>query len=573
VTAGALPAGETFGARLGRHLAALGALAWPVMLSRAGILVMSVVSVAMLGRHSTVALAEAALAIGLFIPVMVTGVGLQVGVISIVARRHGAGRTGECVDAWRRALPWATLSGLAGAAILAFSETWLSLIGQSPALAAGGGAAGRAMAPGALFQIIYIVGAFYLEGTGRPKPALAAMAAANLLNVALCWALIHGRLGAPDLGAVGAGLAGTAVRGFLAAAVTLYILRLPEVRAAGGLRRFGGLWGPGGWAAGAEMRRLGYASGVAYGAETTAYAALTQMAGLIGAPTLAAYSILHNIEALVFMAALGLSVATGVRVGAAAGAGRRDEAAFAGWTGLGAALAAMGATGAALWLWAPGAVSVYTADAGVAASAVGAMGIVALIVAPDGGQIVMGQANRALGDAWASARLFVLAYWLWMVPLAALLAFGAGLGLAGLMWGTLGGALASLCLQSARFARLSGSADAQAVPPGAVAPRPDAARVRPAGAAAAPPPSGAARSRPTAAPVPAVAASLRPGPSDGVRSPAASSPPGAATAAGPARAAPWVPPAAAHPTPAAAPSRPAAGGAPPRDRRPGGAAP
>jgi MATE family multidrug resistance protein len=450
------PAGaEGFGARLARHLGGLATLAWPVMLSRAGILLMSFVSVLMLGRYGTTALAEASLAIGLFIPVMVSGVGLQLGVISLVARRHGAGRHDECVDVWRRALPWATLTGLAGGLLMLFCEGFLRLIGQDPALAAGGGRYGAILAPGVLFQILYVVCAFYLEGTGRPKPALAAMAAANVFNLALNWMLIYGALGAPALGAEGSALASTIVRAFMAAAVFVYVLRLPEVRAAGGLARFGGFWGPGGWRAGAEMRRLGWASGVALLAETTAYAALTQMAGLISPEALAAYSIVHNVEALVFMVALGVSVAAGVRVGAAQGAGRRDDAGFAGWTALGATLAVMAAIGAALWATADAVTGVYTRDPAVAAIAGGAMAIVAVIVAPDGGQIVMAQCNRALGDSWVSAGLFVGAYWVWMTPLAAVLAFGAGLGVEGLLWASLAGAIVSLALQSGRFARLT----------------------------------------------------------------------------------------------------------------------
>ena len=70
------------------------------------------------------------------------------------------------------------------------------------------------------------------------------------------------------------------------------------------------------------MRRIGLAGGAAYFFETFAFAALAQAAGLLGATALAAYTMLHNIEATVFMIALGLSVATAVRVGQAVGARR-----------------------------------------------------------------------------------------------------------------------------------------------------------------------------------------------------------------------------------------------------------
>ncbi len=190
-------------------------------------------------------------------------------------------------------------------------------------------------APGTLFQIVFVAAGFYLEGTGRTRPGLVAMAGGNVLNVILNWLMIGGNLGLPALGAEGAALATTLARAAMVAGLLVWMLRLPEFAPWRGVWR---LWGPGGWAAGAEMRRIGFAGGAAYFFETVAFAALAQAAGLLGATALAAYTILHNIEAMVFMVALGVSVATAVRIGQAAGAGDRAEARFAGLAGVAAAM-------------------------------------------------------------------------------------------------------------------------------------------------------------------------------------------------------------------------------------------
>ena len=448
-----LDVAEGFGARLSRHLSALAGLAWPVMLSRAGILAMALVDVVMLGRYDTLALGQASLALGLFIPIMVTCVGLQMGTLSIVARRYGAEQPGECVAAWRRALPWATVTSLVGAALIWEGERWLLLIGQDPELAAGGGGVARMLAPGLMLQVLYVACAFYLEGTGRPKPALVAMLVANLMNVGLNWLFIYGNGGAPELGAVGSALATSLVRAFLFLSLLIYILRLPELRAARG-RLGGGFWGPGGWAAGREMRRLGKAAGLSVFFETTAFGALTQMAGLIGPTALGAYTIAHNLEATVFMVALGLSVATGVRTGAAAGAGRMDEAAFAGWSGLVACALVMALIGATIHAAGPWIAEIYTSEAALAAAAAALLPIVAFSVIPDGMQIVVGQCNRALGDAYVAASLYFVAFWGIMVPLAALFALHLGMGAPGLMVATVVGASTSVLMQAARFRAL-----------------------------------------------------------------------------------------------------------------------
>jgi MATE family multidrug resistance protein len=203
------------------------------------------------------------------------------------------------------------------------------------------------------------------------------------------------------------------------------------------------------------MRRLGYAAGLSVFFETSAFGALTQMAGWLGPVALASYSIAHNIEATVFMVALGLSVATGVRVGIASGARTPREARFAGFTGLGAAVAVMALIGSVLVAFGPQVAGFYTADATVAAATAGLMAVVAVTAIPDGGQIVMGQCNRAMGDSFVSTALYFVAYWGVMIPLGWFLAFGAGMGAAGLLWATAAGCALSLLLQALRFVTLT----------------------------------------------------------------------------------------------------------------------
>ena len=144
------------------------------------------------------------------------------------------------------------------------------------------------------------------------------MVAANLVNVALNWLLIGGNLGAPALGAPGAALASTLARLVMAVGLVLWLLALPEFASwrapasASGGRRLGG---------GAEMRRIGLAGGELLLRDLRLRLARAGR-GLLGATPLAAYTVLHNVEGMVFMIALGMSVATAVRVGQAAGPAR-----------------------------------------------------------------------------------------------------------------------------------------------------------------------------------------------------------------------------------------------------------
>ncbi len=442
------PIRRDLAARLLGHWRALFALAWPVMLSRAGMVLMAMADVVMVGRYGTAELAHLSLGTSIFIPLFVTGVGCLVGIISVTARGAGAGAADLPLVALR-GLWWAAAVGTLAMLPIFIAGPLLLLIGQSPELAAGGASVALMLAPGVLFQLVFVGASFYLEGTGRMIPGLVVMIAANLVNIALNWVLIGGNLGAPALGAEGAALASTLARLTMMLGLGIWLLRLPELAPwrAAALR----LWGPGGWAAGSEMRRIGMAGGAAYFFEAMAFSALAQIAGLLGTSALAAYSILHNIEATVFMIALGLSVATAVRVGQAVGAGDRAEARLIGLAGLSAAMALIGAIGLVLLAFAPQVAGFYSRDPALLAIATPLFAILVVSMIFDAGQVVLGQSTRALGDGWGTtARLFI-AFWLVMVPAGAGLSLATPLAQAGLFVSSGIGCAAAVLLLARRF--------------------------------------------------------------------------------------------------------------------------
>ncbi|PZQ50338.1 MAG: hypothetical protein DI556_07205 [Rhodovulum sulfidophilum] len=426
-------AAETLLGRLARNWLALLHLSWPVVLSRAGLVILVLTAIVLVGRHDTLALAHLSLGNAIFFPLVVTGVGAMVGIISQTAREKGAGST-DLPAIFLRGMGWALVVGGVISVLVYNAEPALRLIGHEPAMAEAAGRVARLLAPGALFQVLFVAAGFYLEGTGRMKPGLVAMIAANLVNLALCLALVGGRFGLPALGADGAAIAGTIARFVMAVGLIGWMLTLPEFRAYRGRR--GGFWGPGGWAAGAEMRRIGIAGGAAYCFETFAFAAMAQAAGLLGASALAAYTILHNVEATVFMIALGLSVGTAVRVGQAAGADDVVEARAAGVAGVLAAMALIGLVGLGLWMVAPAVIAFFSNDAALIARAAPLIAILAVTMIFDAAQVVLGQSTRALGDSWGTTLIFFVAFWCVMVPVGLALAFWTDLAEAGLFLAT-----------------------------------------------------------------------------------------------------------------------------------------
>ena len=444
-----VPAPET----LRGHLLALARIAWPTIISRAGILTMAIVDVAMVARYDTDELAYASLGTALFVPLLVSGVGLMIGVIALVSQRFGAGDEAECGAIWYRALPWAFVVGSIGMLVCLQGEAILALFGQTPEMAREGGAVAVALAPGVFGYAFFTASTFFLEGIKRPGPGMIAMLVANILNLALNWVFIYGNLGAPAMGAVGSGITTSIVRVFLGIALVIYVLRMADRGRFGigglGLSRFAG-W----WSGGRALRRIGYAAGTSIGAETSAHSAMVQLAGLLGVVPVGAYSIAYNIEATMFMVALGVGTATGVLVGNAWGRRAWGETRAAGWIGLGATLGVMAVCGLLITLFARPLSAAYTPDPQLVTATVPLLPLVALVILADGANMTMAQAVRATGDTWNSTIRYLIGFWLVMVPLGWWLGIELGYGASGLLVAVLIGCSVAFVLQAMRFRAL-----------------------------------------------------------------------------------------------------------------------
>ena len=437
--------------RVRRQVIDLARLAGPTVVSRAGILTMALVDVVMVGRFSTDELAFAALGASIFIPLLVIGVGLMIGVVATTAQTFGAGRDSECAAIWYRSLPFAALVGVISMVICFFGEPLLRFVGQSDVLAAEGGAVARVLAPGLIGYAFFVVSTFFLEGIQRPGPGMIAMLAANLLNIALNWVFIFGNLGMPAMGAVGSAWTTTIVRVFLGVVMVIYVLNMTDGARFGVKGWLGREALTGWWSNSAKARSIGYAGGVGIGSETTAHSILIQFAGLLGVLPVAAFSIAANVEAVMFMAALGVGSATAVLVGNAWGRGDVVEARLAGWVGLCCTNILMSVCGLLILVFSGPIASFYSSDPTLVSEAKPLIAMVGILIIFEGAQLNVAQAVRSIGDTWAAAGRYAIAFLGVMVPLGWVFAFEFNMGAEGLLYAMMIGSLVSLGLQGTRL--------------------------------------------------------------------------------------------------------------------------
>lgn len=433
-------------ARVRRHVHELLRLALPVIIARAGLILMALVDTLFVGRYGSTDLAHLSIANAPIGSMIGTGTGLIIGTLVMTANALGRNAAAECGAVWHRALIYGGGIGVVLMILCHFLEPLFAVTGQTPEMSKAGAEIAIILGWGMPAALVYSVTAFFLEGLKRPMPGMIAMIVANLLNALVNWLLVFGTWGFPELGAEGAAWASTASRIFLATALVIYVWLMPG-HAAFGIRRWRG-WR---WRDWAKQRQLGYGGGASIFIESGAFTALTFYAGILGTLPLAAFSIGLNLIALVFMVALGLGSATAVRVGVAHG--RRDlkDMVLAGWVGLGVNSAVMVLLGAVLWVWAAPIAESYTTDPALIPLVVPVILVSTFILIVDGGQVVVANALRGRGDAVVPTLLHTVSYVVIMAPLGWFLGIHLGRGAVGLFEAILIASVVSVGLLACRF--------------------------------------------------------------------------------------------------------------------------
>jgi MATE family multidrug resistance protein len=444
------PAAATRGRSALAELRTLVRLSVPIAVAQLGLVAMGLVETAVVGRVSVEDLAGVGIGRGLAFTTAIVGVGVATGLEPLAAQAIGAKDPGR---AWRGLLTnvRATLLLWAPAMAAAFALTLaLRPVGVPPAVVDRARLYIVGQAPGLAAELLFLSAKTFLQAHGLTRPALAASATANAVNLVACNLLVRGddalrafglpALGLPRLGALGAGIA------FSVASFVLVVVVVPPA-----LRRRVRESGPG--IPLAVAYRLGGPVGLQMLAEVGIFALVAVLSGVLGPTVASAHQIAIGMASFTFMGALGVSGATAVRVGHAVGAGISPRR--AGLLGIGLGAAAM-SVGAVAFAAVPHVlVRAFTSDPDVFPIGVSLLRIAALFQLFDGVQCVAAGALRGAGDVRFPFVANVVAHWLLGFPVAMLLGFGLHLGAPGLWWGLTSGLVGVSGALAARFWVLS----------------------------------------------------------------------------------------------------------------------
>jgi multidrug resistance protein, MATE family len=418
-------------ARFRSELGALLRLAIPVVLSELGWMAMSVVDTIMVGRLGPAAIGAVAISSAIFYTLALFGIGLLLGLDTLVSHAYGRGDFDDCHRALAQGVYLAIGYAPIAMLIIGFAPHLFPVLGITEAVRGPARQYLNLLNFSALPLLLYVAFRRYLQGVGKVRPVTFALISANLVNWFGNWALIYGKFGLPAMGIRGSALSTCVARIYMAGVLVWWAWKhererghplfahWPGVRPAL-LRRLLGL----GWPAASQLVF-----------EVGAFSLSTLLAGRLSPEILAAHQIALNSASLTYMVPLGVSAAAAISVGHAVGAGDRPRARRNGSMAIAIGAAFMSLS-AVLFLSIPRmVVHIYTHNPQTVAVGARLLLVAAFFQVFDGVQGVSTGALRGLGKTRGPMVINMVAYGVIGLPIGYILCFKTPLGIYGLWSG------------------------------------------------------------------------------------------------------------------------------------------
>ncbi len=429
------------------------ALAYPVMLSQMGHILVSVSDSIMVGRLGAIPLASVSLALSIFSVIMLFGIGVSYGMTPLVAQADGAGDKAKSASILKHGILLNTLVGVVLMLLTFVGAESLQYFGQDPKVLVGAVPYLHIMAYTMLPLMFFQSFRQFAEGLSFTREAMYISVSGNVLNVILNYILIFGKLGFEPMGLLGAGYATLISRVVMAIAMWAFVAfykHFKDYQAHFKYIRFSK-------EKFRDILRIGLPSGLQYIFEVGAFSAAAIMIGWTGAVPLAAHQIALNLSAITYMMSTGIAAAATIRVGNQLGKNDILTLRKAGFTCFLMAVVFMSGCAVVFILGKSYLPLLYIDDVEVVQYAATLLIIAAFFQVSDGVQAVGLGVLRGLSDVKVPTVVTLFAFWIISIPIGYVIGIKMGYGAIGVWWGLLSGLSAGAILHFLRFKTLTKS--------------------------------------------------------------------------------------------------------------------
>ncbi len=392
---------------------------------------MTVVDTIMIGPLGPAAIGAIGIGNSAFYSFAIFGMGLLLGLDTLVSQAFGAGDRGDCHHSLSQGLYLAIFFTIPLMILFAFMPPVFYALGINAEVSRLAGSFLTTLSLSTLPLLLYGTLRRYLQGMGHVRPVMFTLISANLINWFFNWLFILGHWGLPALGVVGSALSTCLARVYMALMLAAFIWWFERKTEPG----FANIFRRPDWARIRLLIRIGLPAATQILLEIGAFGAAAVLAGRLNPVALASHQIALNCAAVTFMVPLGISSAAAVAVGQAIGRGDPADARRSGFIAIGLACAFMSCSALAFMLIPQPILRVYTTNAGILRIGTGLLAIAAFFQLFDGIQTVATGALRGLGNTRIAMLVNLGGYWLFGVPIGYVLCFYLKFGIYGLWWG------------------------------------------------------------------------------------------------------------------------------------------
>ena len=191
---------------MSQHYRTLLSIGIPIMIGQMGMIVLSFADTMMVGHHSTTELGAASFVNNIINLAIITGTGFSYGLTPVVGALFGRGEQAEAGQALRCSLLTNTLAAVAMMTVLLVLYFNLGNLGQPVELL--GYMRPYYMVLFASLPFVMLFNAFkqFTDSITLTRTSMWILLSGNLLNILGNYIFIYGKMGAPEMGVVGAGV-------------------------------------------------------------------------------------------------------------------------------------------------------------------------------------------------------------------------------------------------------------------------------------------------------------------------------------------------------------------------------
>lgn len=292
-----------------QHYSELLRLGLPIMVGQLGMIILGFADTMMVGRYGTDSLGAASFVNNMFNLVIIFSTGFSYGLTPVIGSLFGKGDSGAVGRTLKNALLVNFLTALVLMALMFVLYLNIHRLGQPEELL-------PLMRPYYIVLLVSLVfvllfNAFkqFADGITDTVTPMYILLGGNVMNIFGNWLLIYGKLGCPEMGLLGAGVATLASRVLmLVCFVVIFMFSKRYAPYREGFRRSGIVRDDC-----ARLVRMGMPVGVQMGMETASFSLSTIMVGWLGTVALAAHQVMLTVSQLGFMVYYGMAAAVAVR--------------------------------------------------------------------------------------------------------------------------------------------------------------------------------------------------------------------------------------------------------------------